>query len=548
MGFAAGVRAGSDLVGNVYADQRAREQEARTAEKFGWEKTDRTRTEEQRALEDKYWADRRANEPPPQAGLAVPPAAAPAVDAAQGATGMRAGTAQGLPTQPAGAPQPAAPVTAATAAGAVTGTATAPTPVEQATPSAAGAPAAPAQPQLGRDQLDARSFQQLANIRRDPHAYNVARQQEREADIRDTTTSVMQMKDEDINKALNGLNTNVSNYPLLVTSKGKGGYEFLTVSNDGEPGKKIKLSAPQVRQVVLAHELSNRGYGAEALQMLNGVSKDLGESFKAHTEAQYKATTASNTAQHYAQTGEEAQRHNQAVEGISREHLNIARDKAVADKDKAALDRFQTGKYWSDNEGNTYITVPRTGKQGVDIEAFQVGGDGSMKKVESLPKGLKQVGGGGSGGAKDWKTLPEHGTVEYNPNDPTQRRQVAPGGYIAEGAPQPNQRVASLKKMGWSEGAANAVEWSGDGMMIKVGDEAMRWDDPRAAAAAKKQAISEQEGKEQEKRINAPLTEPPLPWYERRVPYSGAPTNEFGEATGNPGIQYAPYLGYQRFR
>jgi hypothetical protein len=126
---------------------------------------------------------------------------------------------------------------------------------------------------------------------------------------------------------------------------------------------------------------------------------------------------------------------------------------------------------------------------------------------------------------------------------------VAQGGYIAEGAPQPSNRTAALVKQGVSKADASQLQWSKDGLMVNVGGEAMRWDDPSLPAALAAQRKGEVRAAEEHARVYAPLTEPPLPWWEQPVPYSGAPKNEYGEATGSPGIQYAPYyLGGQRIR
>lgn len=575
MGFAAGVRAGSDLVEGVWRENRARDVDKRTAERFGWEKVDRsradTRYEEDLAQRNKIIA--LADQPeavpsavtpaePVEGGLKVPQVAGPAADAAQGAVGLRLGTPKGIPTQPVGAPQPTVPVSPGNAAGAIAGTATAPTPVEQATPNAARAtpealptrPAAteapPARPEvaapertLGRERLLNREYAKAARLKGDYATAQKYEEQDRVFATREIDDKVGKMTEKELmDYAKKNINLE-GGMPMVVQSKGKGGYSITHYGPDGE-AKETLVNQAQFSELVAAHMMTKEGLAAEGFKRAGGVHKDIGDLVGKYNTGQTTMQEKNNQALRYANMDE---RERQQV-AISAGHLKVAQERAAAARDKEAMDRFQTGKYWSDSQGNTYITVPRVGKKGVDIEAFQVGGDGSMKPVEALPKGLLPVGGGAkSGGEGKWEKAPEEGTVERHTGT-NERRRYTKGGYIAEDAPMPAERAAVLIKQGVPKADAGRLRWSSDGTMVDIGGEAVPWEQVTGdmIRAENERGVRQ---REEDARIRAPLTEPPLPWWQQPVPYSGAPKDEYGEAKGNPGIQYSPYyLGNRPIR
>jgi len=371
MGFASGLYAGSQLIAGINADQRAREQEARTSKKFGWEEEDRQRTmkiqgaedvlrDKQIALLDPQQAVAPAVGPaaaPLEGGLRVPQAALPPLDADQEAAGVRVGTAQGMPTAPVGAPQPAVPATAATAAGAITGTATAPTPINQATPTApagvpaapatAPAPAAPPGPKMGNENVLSRG-EQIAQLQQqqaiwkgDHKAYAEAKLAERAAGVQNITdTSVkefMALSPEEREHRAYSPNL-TGEVPLMTLSTDKNGMTVVVIDpKTGRPldnGKPIQLSWADAAQLHAADALAKKGFGAEALDTATKVNARIGESIKSINALTKDAAGVNNTAAHQGGMLAETERHDRAIEGIQAEHLKLAKDKAAVENNQ----------------------------------------------------------------------------------------------------------------------------------------------------------------------------------------------------------------------
>jgi len=72
------------------------------------------------------------------------------------------------------------------------------------------------------------------------------------------------------------LNGNESQYPLLYTGTDKNGYKFMSIDPETkEPGKEFVFNEAQLRQLATAALGGQEGFGAESLQLLSSVSKDL---------------------------------------------------------------------------------------------------------------------------------------------------------------------------------------------------------------------------------------------------------------------------------
>ncbi len=136
--------------------------------------------------------------------------------------------------------------------------------------------------------------------KRDLAGVSKSKELQRGYGIREITDATAKMPLAEIEKLLPQLNTNTSQYPMLYTGKGKGGYSFLSTESDGSPGKSFTMNEAQLRQLASAHALGNAGFGAESMAALNAAHKDIGDHVTKWNDATVKAATGSNTATHYA--------------------------------------------------------------------------------------------------------------------------------------------------------------------------------------------------------------------------------------------------------
>ncbi len=366
MGFAAGVRAGTSLVDSILQEKRANEE-------FGWKRDDRTREVGIRSQEDELTAENlrliREGQQPRTAGLDVPSASAasaggPAADAAQGASGYRVGAASGTPTQAVGAPQPTVDAGPANAAAATAGTATAPTPAVQATPQAGPQGG---ERKLGREELIQRNIQQQALLRGKTQDYNTARQNERATGIQqitdDSVKSFMAMPQEEKEKLAFSPNL-TGDIPLLTLSTDKNGMTVVPIDPaTGRPvdsGKPIKLSWSDAAQLHAANELGKAGFGAEAIDAATKANARIGDALKAINTQTMEVAKTNNDATYKGGTLAETGRHNRATEANQAAQVGISRERLNMDKDKAK------------SENNEILSVDKDGIVTLDKKSHQM--------------------------------------------------------------------------------------------------------------------------------------------------------------------------------
>lgn len=135
----------------------------------------------------------------------------------------------------------------------------------------------------------------------------------------DIAARIMKMPKKDLESQAADLN--LSGYPLLYTGSGKNGYTFLKTEADGKTpiaGSQFTLNESQLRQMALAHELGNAGFGNEAMATLAAAHKDIGDHMAKWNETMTKLATTNNTATHYGN-----QDANQAAHiSVLRNHYN----------------------------------------------------------------------------------------------------------------------------------------------------------------------------------------------------------------------------------
>lgn len=497
-GFAEGFRAGNAMVDSVFAERRRRLQDERAAQEFDWKRTDRQRADEDYARKGRYWTAEEADlarEPqgaPAQAGLVLQPqegefSGADASDALQGAAGVRAGVARGLPMPPVGAPQPAVPVRPGAEAGAIAGTATAPGPTQQAMPDVAAAPA----PKLGNDRLAARRMREYAVSHRDPTALERSRVADKAAHIGEVTTRTMQMKEPEIDARMHSLNTNLSNYQIILTEKDEktGNYKFKLTAPDGEPGKEISLNAVQRRQLVLAHELAQEGFGAEALTMLNGISKDLGEAFKAQNEAVYKTGTLNIHAGQLA-----AQKERYAAQGEHERRMEAKADRAY----RSAEDRARAGDFEPlgiSGDRKAIEMYDHKLNRRTRIEVPEGMNPDEMLKIMQSRRG----GGSKAASTKPEEILPE-GERRYVPQFGRPMKADGQHGWVEQDAPSSKERYTLLKNANVPDHLIKTLPVDPSGYYVIFDKEGYDLRDPKSlqqlAQWAQNKAVDERRGLE----------------------------------------------------
>lgn len=144
-----------------------------------------------------------------------------------------------------------------------------------------------------------RAAEGMYMAKRDMAGVTQSKERQRAYSIREITDTAAKMPLADLEKQLPQLNTNNSQYPVLYTGKGKGGYSFLTTEPDGTPGNAFTMNEAQVRQLASAHALGDAGFGTESLTALASAHKDISDHITKRNDVTAKTVAANNTAVHY---------------------------------------------------------------------------------------------------------------------------------------------------------------------------------------------------------------------------------------------------------
>lgn len=298
------------------------------------------------------------------------------------------------------------------------------------------------QQRIGMEQ----QMQRIAALKGDYDAIRKSSTEQRSAAMQGVISGVMKMSDDDIEKLAPRLNTNSSRLPLLYTGKGKGGYEFLTTGDGGEPGERFTLSKAQMRELAVAEALGRAGYGAEALDTLSKVDDKLHVRAKDWNEAMGKMQSGNNTATHYGNQDAEAR----ARTGLAAAGLAIQRQRAAAATQNEKLVNL---KEFVNEKGEVVMGLAVNTPQGVQF-----------REVPMSP-GLRLPPRGGVG--KDFERLPEPGSLVQTRAGV--RKIGEDGSLLSPTAPQPSERASLLQKSGLPPGLAQEAFDSGEMAWTKDG-------------------------------------------------------------------------------
>lgn len=156
--------------------------------------------------------------------------------------------------------------------------------------------------------------------------------------------------------------------------------------------------------------------------------------------------------------------------GVDREELGIKRGQAAATaeyyKSRGDAERMGSAQYFTGADGNTYASIPKMGKNGLQFETVRVN-----------PEGVKMTKVGSGADAKPTDVKEEGTKVTIGG-----KLQYADGlgGYVpagVNGKPAgvlPSERQAALKKAGVPDNVIDRVEWNKDGTAVAING--MRFD------------------------------------------------------------------------
>lgn len=257
------------------------------------------------------------------------------------------------------------------------------------------------------------------------------------------------MKDEDKAALIDRLSydTGVKGFGTWVPGKGKTAGYMNYMPPNGDP---IKLSAKEAGDLYALTnlmEIDPTRARAEMDKVSDKVRAVAAQAF----DATSKGVTANNQATRFAN-----------ADDISREELGIKRGAAAAQsqyyKDRGAAERMGSAQYFTGADGNTYASIPRLGKNGLQFETVRVnpegvklskvGGTGDNKPVEAKEEGTKYTIGGKlyySDGLGGW--IPDNGSGK-------------PAGVL------PSQRQQALKAAGVPDNFLDKLQWNADGTAV----------------------------------------------------------------------------------
>lgn len=163
----------------------------------------------------------------------------------------------------------------------------------------------------------------IALLKGDIQGFNSARQAGKAADKDAVFAEAMKAPMPEVIAAAPKLNS--MGIPLLYTGKSKDGkYTFLKTEADGYTpvdGSQFTLNESQMRQFYAASQLADKGFGADAMNLLSAANKDVADYIGKWNNTQSAVATANNTAQGKADEAEyrsgvlaETSRHNWASE------------------------------------------------------------------------------------------------------------------------------------------------------------------------------------------------------------------------------------------
>jgi hypothetical protein len=278
---------------------------------------------------------------------------------------------------------------------------------------------------------------------------------------------------------------------------------------------------------------------ATAIAAENGMNVDLS---KGANDVASKKGTLAKQQEELRLKGEEL--------GLKGEELGIKRGQAAATakyyQDRGAMDRMGSAQYFTGQDGNTYASIPKMGKNGLTFETVRVNPDGvKMSKVGSgadmKPADVKEEGTKVTIGGKLQYADGLGGYVPAGPNG-------KPAGVL------PSERQAALKKAGVPDNVIDRVEWNSAGTAVAING--MRFDlnelkniKTEYERLGKNEIIAEEDRKRSlgmHSALNRMRNAPPVP-----ESTSGfGPTINYRPAPNAPSIYAGPeeWEAYRRFQ
>lgn len=138
---------------------------------------------------------------------------------------------------------------------------------------------------------------QIALVSNDINGFNSARNNQRTFDLDDINAGVAKLTPSELKERAQKLNLPNTQIPMLYTGETKGGYKFLTTDPaTGAVSKEFTLSDSQVRQMVAAQEMADKGFGTEAMAALANVDKDVADHITKWNQTLQAVATSNNDA------------------------------------------------------------------------------------------------------------------------------------------------------------------------------------------------------------------------------------------------------------
>ena len=138
---------------------------------------------------------------------------------------------------------------------------------------------------------------QIALVNNDINGFNSARNNQRTFDLDDINADVAKLTPAELKEQAQKLNIPNTQIPMLYIGETKGGYKFLTTDpTTGAVSKEFTLSDSQVRQMLAAQRMADKGFGTEAMAALAGVDKDVADHISKWNQTLQTVATSNNDA------------------------------------------------------------------------------------------------------------------------------------------------------------------------------------------------------------------------------------------------------------
>lgn len=201
----------------------------------------------------------------------------------------------------------------------------------------------------------------------------VERAGQRTESVQSIIDQVAQMPEEALKVYAAKLNSNDSQLPFLMVGENKDGYKFLSIDPETKvpTGKEFTLNSAQLREMAAASVLGMMGMGAESMNLLSGVNKDIAQVVRDMNGMTAAVVSSENDATHKGNSA----RNDEARLGLERRRVDIAA-RTASDARRAA-----NKPHWvsmDDGKGGSVY---------VDMNAV-----GSKDGVAQLPEGVRPAG------------------------------------------------------------------------------------------------------------------------------------------------------------